>query len=66
MKQVKPANFSIKFSKPITPIKYNNKQTTIVSEDNSQVTSRSQLVISDQPVAVMGVIIWDGGWEDLY
>ena len=57
-KQVKPANFSVKFSKPITPIKYNNKQTTIVSEDNSQVTSRSPLFISDQPVAVMGVNFW--------
>ena len=59
MKQVKPANFSAKFSKPITSIKYKNKQSNIVmSEANSQVTSRPPPFISDQPVAVMGINFW--------
>lgn len=59
MKQVKPSNFTAKFSKPITSINYKNKQSNIVvSEDHSQLTSRPPLFITDQPVAIMGINFW--------
>ena len=59
MKQPKPSNFSVKFGKPVTSIRYKSKDIPVSEEVRVKSQfSRPPLFISDHLVAVMGVDFW--------